>query len=114
MATRRARDEVQAFFATCAPDARPDAPTPPTTPITNLDCTLHTYQRQAVAWAVHREEHGPDAHGVRGGVLAEEMGLGKTIEIFGLIVEHAACPVPPATMPFTHPAHGGELVCGAA
>ena len=109
------RDEVHAFFAALAPNVRPDAPVAPATSACDdlLACTLHDYQRQAVAWAVKRERGGPDAHGVRGGVLAEEMGLGKTIEVLALLVENASCAT--LTTPVSkHPLYGGQLMRGTA
>ena len=109
------RAEVQAFFSSLAPDTREDVPSKVITPTADriLACSLHNYQKTAVAWAVSRERTGHDAHGVRGGVLAEEMGLGKTIEVFGLLVENAPCSVEPMP-PATHPLRGGTpLVHGA-
>ena len=37
-----------------------------------------------------REAAGADRDGVCGGVLAEEMGLGKTVEVMALVLSHAA------------------------
>jgi SNF2 family DNA or RNA helicase len=42
-----------------------------------------TYQREGVAFCIHREEA---AHRIRGGIIADEMGLGKTIMMMGLIL----------------------------
>ncbi|KAK9811296.1 hypothetical protein WJX72_001345 [[Myrmecia] bisecta] len=48
-----------------------------------LKVTLHRYQKQALAWMKGREHV---AHGVRGGILADEQGLGKTVQMLALIV----------------------------
>eukprot|EP00884_Botryococcus_braunii_P002146 jgi/Botrbrau1/11932/Bobra.341_1s0001.2 len=44
---------------------------------------LLPYQKEFLAWAVH-QERGP----VKGGILADEMGMGKTIQAISLIVTH--------------------------
>ena len=86
--------EVRSFFASISPDAR-GAPPPPAAPLPcerTLASTLHGYQRQAVEWAQARERAGVDDAGVCGGVLAEEMGLGKSVEVIGLVQSHQ-CPL---------------------
>ena len=112
------RDEVRDLFASLSPDARPNPPAAPSGPPPSeaAACTLHSYQRQAVVWASQRERAGADAHGICGGVIAEEMGLGKTIEVLGLIVENSAATaaVPTALECFKHPLCGGQLVRAAA
>ncbi|KAL3897739.1 MAG: hypothetical protein SGPRY_012988, partial [Prymnesium sp.] len=89
-----------------------------------LQCELWEYQRQTVAWAIAREQAELEGVGVHGGVLAEEMGLGKTVEIMALILSH----MDPSSDPphewsegGTHPLFPGELrprpavnsVCGS-
>ncbi|GLI66752.1 hypothetical protein VaNZ11_010704 [Volvox africanus] len=44
---------------------------------------LLPYQKQFLAWAVRQEQGN-----VRGGILADEMGMGKTIQAISLIVTH--------------------------
>ncbi|CCF33434.1 E3 ubiquitin-protein ligase SHPRH [Colletotrichum higginsianum] len=85
--------------------------------IPELSATLYPYQKKTIQWLLKREGvcwnvSGPDSvssiedlpapqdadgaysfrkhaeQSVRGGILAEEMGLGKTIEIIGLITLH--------------------------
>ena len=66
-----------------------------------------------------RESRGHDEYGVRGGVLACEMGLGKTVETLGLIVSHPGGREPesadggPLTLA-THPLRAGRLARSAA
>ena len=85
--------EVRAFFASLSPDVRAAPPPPTVLPCERrLASTLHSYQRQAVEWAMAREKAGVDEAGVCGGVLAEEMGLGKSIEVIALVESHA-CPL---------------------
>lgn len=54
-----------------------------------LSCELHPHQVIGVAWMVKREkqmaEDGKRSK-VRGGVLADAMGLGKTVQTLGLLV----------------------------
>ena len=128
------REEVEQFFASISPDIRTDVPSLPASVVddTKLTCKLHNYQRQAIAWAVQREKAGCDVHGVRGGVIACEMGLGKTVETLGLILSHPGAHEPnalgggssshdegPSTWAPTHPLKAGRLerrsaVAGAA
>ena len=83
---------VAAFFAAIAPSDRPGVPQ--TTVSDDAIATkLWSWQRRTVAWAVGRELMGADAtSGVCGGVIAEEMGLGKTLEVMALALSNA----PPA------------------
>jgi len=55
-----------------------------------LECSLLAFQRESVRWALRRERGGgvADGTGVSGGVLAEEMGLGKTVELLTLILSN--------------------------
>ena len=48
----------------------------------SLCSELYPYQRQALAWMMEREKECLP----RGGVLADEIGLGKTVEIISLIL----------------------------
>ncbi len=63
-----------------------------------LLCILHRYQRQTVGWAVRREQLGADAHGVCGGIIAEEMGLGKSVEVMALVLSHQPPDAPPLAL----------------
>ena len=45
--------------------------------------TLYPFQRQALAWMRSREEQEP-----HGGLLADEMGVGKTVEVIALILDN--------------------------
>eukprot|EP00966_Prymnesium_polylepis_P238437 5514216-Prymnesium_polylepis.1 len=45
--------------------------------------TLYPFQRQALAWMHSREEQEP-----HGGLLADEMGVGKTLEVIALILDN--------------------------
>lgn len=48
---------------------------------------------------------------VRGGILAEEMGLGKTMEVIGLMLLHGRPPPPPGQQPAQEPTPGrGTLI----
>ena len=49
-----------------------------------LSTTLYAYQRQALAWMIDREKTASPP----GGILADEVGLGKTVEIIALILQH--------------------------
>jgi E3 ubiquitin-protein ligase SHPRH len=76
-----------------------------------LDCTLYPFQKRTVQFMVEREgarlidgeicspPHAlPGTDGtdptVRGGILAEEMGLGKTVEVIALISLHRRSAAP--------------------
>lgn len=53
--------------------ALPEAEQPP-----EIVMPLLPYQRQFLTWAL-RQEHSA----VRGGILADEMGMGKTLQVCG-------------------------------
>ena len=56
--------EVRAFFASLSPDVRAAPPPPTVLPCERrLASTLHSYQRQAVEWAMAREKAGVDEAG---------------------------------------------------
>ncbi|GMF13366.1 unnamed protein product [Phytophthora lilii] len=48
-----------------------------------LTATLLPYQREALAWMVGQEQSG-----YKGGILADEMGMGKTIQAISLMLEN--------------------------
>ena len=52
-----------------------------------LDATLLPYQREGHSWMVDQEigEHEPPR---RGGILADEMGMGKTIQTICCIIDN--------------------------
>jgi len=89
-------EDLSTFYQQISPRQPPDsiadaAPLPawePRLDEASLECSLLPFQRESVRWAVRREVEGPDGFGVKGGVLAEEMGLGKTIEVFCLVLSH--------------------------
>jgi E3 ubiquitin-protein ligase SHPRH len=80
------------------------------TPAGFLDSKLYPFQRRTVQFMIEREgakldcdgdicspPHAPigvDGTTVRGGILAEEMGLGKTVELIALISLHRRPAVP--------------------
>ena len=49
-----------------------------------LRANLYSYQKQALTWMLLREE----SQNVQGGVLADEQGLGKTVQMLALIVSN--------------------------
>ncbi|EGZ04828.1 hypothetical protein PHYSODRAFT_566639 [Phytophthora sojae] len=57
-----------------------------------LTATLLPYQREALAWMVGQEESG-----YRGGILADEMGMGKTIQAISLMLENVREEAPSAS-----------------
>ena len=115
-ATPGSREEVDAFFASISPDVRTDGPISTDAVVdAALACKLHGYQRKAIAWAVARERSGSDKHGIRGGVLACEMGLGKTVETLGLLVSNPASSsdnglLSSAASGMMHPLKSGQLM----
>lgn len=46
---------------------------------------LHNFQKRSLGWMLQREQEG-SASKVRGGILADEPGLGKTVQTLALIV----------------------------
>lgn len=60
-------------------------PTEADTPAGALRATLYSYQKRALNWMQRREE----ATNVQGGILADEQGLGKTVQMLALIVSKA-------------------------
>ena len=78
--------ELLELYAAISP--RPVSCAPPID-TSALNCSLYPHQQQTVSWALTRELQDEDGlSGVRGGVIAEEMGLGKTIEVMALICSH--------------------------
>lgn len=57
-----------------------------------LTAELLPYQREALAWMVGQEESK-----YKGGILADEMGMGKTLQAISLILENVRVADPPAT-----------------
>ncbi len=51
-----------------------------------LDIELYPYQEQALEWMIQREKRV--VNGICGGILADEVGLGKTIQILALCCAH--------------------------
>lgn len=49
---------------------------------TNLAVSLLNFQREGLAWMIQQEEEG----NYRGGILADEMGMGKTIQMIALMM----------------------------
>ena len=73
----------------------------------HLSCKLWEYQRRTVGWAIDREKG--EQWGVRGGVIAEEMGLGKTVEVMALVCSHQPPDIPPRNQGGAHPHATGLL-----
>ena len=81
---------VDAFFAAIGPSERDGVP-PAAVREEAIASSLMSWQRRTVEWAVGRELMGEDPEsGVCGGVIAEEMGLGKTLEVMALTLSHPA------------------------
>lgn len=59
-------------------------PTEAEPPPGTLKATLYSYQKRALNWMQRREE----ASNVQGGILADEQGLGKTVQMLALIVSN--------------------------
>lgn len=49
-----------------------------------LLASLYSYQKRALTWMLLRE----DSYNVPGGILADEQGLGKTVQMLALIVSN--------------------------
>jgi SNF2 family DNA or RNA helicase len=64
-------DEMQEYL-----ESIPKAPQPP-----DLICPLMSHQQQAVWWMSEQENKGS----LRAGILADDMGVGKTLETLGLL-----------------------------
>ncbi|RNJ53993.1 hypothetical protein D7B24_001018 [Verticillium nonalfalfae] len=60
--------------------------------VPGLNASLYPYQKRTLKWLLHREAFLSAEKVVRGGILSEEMGLGKTLEIIGLILLHRRQP----------------------
>jgi len=54
--------------------------------IKNKSLKAIPYQRKAVEWAVDREFRKTDTDDIRGGIIADEMGMGKTFIMLGTIM----------------------------
>ncbi|KAK9908100.1 hypothetical protein WJX75_002756 [Coccomyxa subellipsoidea] len=54
-------------------------------PAGSMTVTLHDYQKRALGWMKRRENPG-SVNAVCGGILADEQGLGKTVQAIALIV----------------------------
>ncbi|KAJ8533445.1 hypothetical protein ON010_g13810 [Phytophthora cinnamomi] len=75
-----------------------------------LTATLLPYQREALAWMV-----GQEASSYKGGILADEMGMGKTIQAISLMLENVKEEAPSTTGKTAKErklasVHGGTLV----
>ncbi|KAK2951191.1 putative DNA repair protein rad5 [Blattamonas nauphoetae] len=55
------------------------------TPIKHSQITLQNHQTEALGWMNMRERMGASENKPRGGILADQMGLGKTIEFLALV-----------------------------
>ena len=101
---------VVAFFAAIGPSQR--GVPPATVRDDAISSTLMSWQRRTVEWAVGCELLGADAEsGVRGGVIAEEMGLGKTLEVMALALSNPpdGAALDRQAGPAHHPLRSGPL-----
>ena len=101
---------VTAFFAAIGPSQR--GVPPATVRDDAIASTLMSWQRRTVEWAVGCELLGEDAEsGVRGGVIAEEMGLGKTLEVMALALSNPpeGAALDRLAGPAHHPLRSGPL-----
>ncbi|KAK9805404.1 hypothetical protein WJX73_001738 [Symbiochloris irregularis] len=78
-------DGMNAMLDGLKQDKTKQATPPPGT----LKPELHTYQKHALAWMLDREA---SRAGPRGGLLADEQGLGKTVQMLALICTNVPKP----------------------
>jgi SNF2 family DNA or RNA helicase len=60
---------------------------------------LSAHQAEGVQWMMSREAQVPSAGQGRGGILADDMGVGKTHQVCNLIHKH---PIQGGTLIITH------------